>query len=58
MEKGELVTISKSIDEQGEMQLVYETKEINAIPEAISDKEKIEQLEAKLELLLKALDGK
>lgn len=58
MEKGELVTISKSIDEQGEIQLVYETKEINAIPEAISDKEKIEQLEAKLELLLKALDGK
>lgn len=55
MEKGELVTISKTVDKKGQTKLVYETKEINAVPEAISDKDRIEQLEAKLELLLKQI---
>jgi hypothetical protein len=51
MEKAELVTISKTIVD-GQVELVYEAKEINPVPVAVSDRERIEQLEAALATLL------
>jgi hypothetical protein len=54
MEKAELVTISKSINQDGEVELVYEATEINPVPVAVSDRERIEQLETALAALLAA----
>ena len=54
MEKAELVSISKSINQDGEVELVYEATEINPVPVAVSDRERIEQLETALAALLAA----
>ncbi len=54
MEKAELVTISKTINQDGEVELVYEATEINPVPVAVSDRERIEQLETALAALLAA----
>jgi hypothetical protein len=51
MEKAELVTISKTIVD-GQVELVYEAKEINPVPVAVSDRERIKELEDKIEALL------